>query len=400
MRISTAQIHQGGIDSILAQQTRLSKTQLQVATGERILTPSDDPVGAVRMLDLAREIAIVDQYQRNGEMARTQLSLEDSALTASGNVLQRVRELTLQANNDVLSVNDRRAIAVEMQAKLDELLALANSRDANGDYLFAGYQTGSQPFTISGGAVVYSGDQGQRLLQVGPAMQISVADSGAQVFQLIPTGNGVYDIASNAGNTGSAIVGTTSVNGVFVPDSYTLTFSQTGPGAAVTYQVVGAASGVVASGTYRADEAIVFGGAKLTVSGAPANGDSFTVAPARRQDIFTSLSDMIAALQNSGSDAASKAQFHNAMNRGLNNVDQALDHMLRVRGDVGARLNNLDSQQNINEDYILQLEQTLSSVKDLDYAEAISRLNLQMVALEAAQQAFVKTQGLSLFNFL
>lgn len=84
----------------------------------------------------------------------------------------------------------------------------------------------------------------------------------------------------------------------------------------------------------------------------------------------------------------------------LDQLDSAMNHLLGFRATVGARLNAVDSQANINEALLVQLEQTRSSVRDLDYAEAASRLSQESVTLQAAQQAFVRVQNLNLFNFL
>lgn len=82
------------------------------------------------------------------------------------------------------------------------------------------------------------------------------------------------------------------------------------------------------------------------------------------------------------------------------NLDQALGNILDTRASVGSRLKTVENQRNINEDVLLQLRTTLSEIEDLDYAEAISRFNLQQTALQAAQQSYVQVQRLSLFNFI
>ncbi len=400
MRLSTAQIFQQGINNILSQQSQLTHTQQQISTGKRILTPADDPEQAVRALDMSREIATVDQYQRNADFANTQLALEESTLGAVGNTLQRVRELLLQANNDSQTPESRNAISSEMRALRDELMAQANTRDANGEYLFSGFQLNARPFDLVAGSPVYNGDQGQRLVQIGPSTQLAVNDSGARVFQQAPAGNGTFTVQQDPANSGTALVGQTGVSGGFQADVYTLQFSQATSADPVTYQVTGAVSGVVASGTYTPGEAISFAGAQLEVSGDPADSDSFTIAAAGRQDVFTTVNNVIAALESAAGSATSPANFHNTVNRSLEQLDEGIDHILAVRTEVGSRLNNIDSQRNVNDEFKLQVEEVLSSIEDLDYAEAISRLNLQQVALQAAQQTYVRVQGLSLFNFL
>ncbi|UTW46384.1 flagellar hook-associated protein FlgL [bacterium SCSIO 12696] len=400
MRLSTSQIFQQGINSILEQQARLNRTQLQISTGERITTPSDDPGGIVQILDFADQIATVEQYQRNGSAAETQLQLEENVLTNLGNSLQRVRELLVQGNNDVLSDADRQSIATELRGIRQEIQSLSNSRDTNGDYLFAGYQVNTQPFTFNNGSVQYNGDQGQRLVQLGPASQVAVNDSGAELLLRIPEGNGQFTVAPNAANSGTGVVGELTSNGNFVRDTYTLTFSQATPAAPITYQVVDSSAGAVASGTYQQGDSISFNGAQIDLSGTPANGDSFTVTPASNRDLFAIVDSAITALESPGQNSAETALFHSAINRALEGIDNSVENVLRVRTSIGVRLNTVESQQGLNEDSLLRLQQLESAVKDLDITQAISELNFQQVSLQAAQQSYVRIQGLSLFQLL
>ncbi|PCJ91455.1 MAG: flagellar hook-associated protein 3 [Porticoccaceae bacterium] len=400
MRLSSVQIFQQGISAILDQQAKLNQTQQQLATGKRILNPSDDPVAAVQILDITEDLALVDQYKRNGSLAEGQLALEESVLASVGNVLQRVRELVVQANNATQGPETRNTIATEIETRLDELQSLANTRDASGEYIFAGYQSDTEPFARQGNNFSYNGDDGQRFLQLGSSSQVSVRDSGFDVFMSVPSGNGTFDVEPNTANTGAAVVGATSINGSFVPDNYVVSFTQATPSDPITYQVMDSSPAVIAGGTYVPGDTIIFPGVSLQFDGVPADGDSFDVTPSIKQDVFTSLQLIIDDLKNSGSSSAATAVVNNGMAQGLNNLDQALGHVLGIRAEVGVRMNHVENQLNINESFTLQLQDTLSNIQDLDFAEAISRLNLQLTALQAAQQTYVKVQGLSLFNYL
>lgn len=398
-RISTLQIFQTGVSAILDRQAEVARTQQELATGRRIQSPSDDPAGAVRVLDIEEDIRRVDQFQRNASLAEGQLALEDSTLGEVSRVLQRVRELTVQANNASNGPAEREAIAVEIEARLDELVSIANTRDGNDEYIFAGFQARNQPFTRSGGEVTYSGDDGQRFLEIAAGAQVAVRDSGSRVFLAVPAGNGSFDF-SVSGNSGSARVQDAGAEAGFVRDDYTINFIQATPTDPVTYEVVDGAANVVASGSYEAGEAISFNGARVVVEGEPADGDSIAIDSAPVQSVFTTVGEIADALRGSSGDAAGSAAVNNALASGLYNLDQAIGNVSNVRADVGSRLNRVDSQQSINEEFNLQLQTSLSDVRDLDYAEAISRLNLQLVALQAAQQTFVSTQRLSLFDYL
>ncbi|MCU0937396.1 MAG: flagellar hook-associated protein FlgL [Gammaproteobacteria bacterium] len=398
-------------------QARLAKTQLQVATGRRILTPSDDPSGAKRILDLKQSIEVQKQYQRNADSAINRLSLEEATLANVTDTLHRVRELAVQAGNSTLAPQDRRAIAAEVEARLDEMLALANTRDAQGEYLFAGYRVDQIPFsrqtTVAGGVTqtsyAWNGDANERRLQVGASLRVSSADSGQEVFRAIATGNGTFaaaqavdGVTGRPTNQGTGVIdGGTVLDPAVTPNGpYTLTF--TSPTA---YQVTDGLGNTVA-GTYTPGAAIDLPGQggtpvwRVTVKGSPAAGDSFTVAASADQDLFQTVQNFVDALNLAATGGTAEARFQNALGRTLTDLDRALDHLTQVRAGVGARLNEVEAQRDIAGDFELYSTESLSTVEDLDYAEATGRLQLQLTVLQASQQAFVRVQGLSLFNYL
>jgi flagellar hook-associated protein 3 FlgL len=84
----------------------------------------------------------------------------------------------------------------------------------------------------------------------------------------------------------------------------------------------------------------------------------------------------------------------------IDDLDLALQNILTVRAGVGGRLNALDSQRNVNDGFVIESKASLSQIEDLDYVSAIALFESQLLALQAAEQAFVKVQGLSLFNYL
>lgn len=299
MRITTSLSQQLAVKAITDQQGRLSKTQLQLASGLKIMTPSDNPADSARILDLNQSIASTEQFSSNINVAQSRLSLEDVTLENATNGLQRLRQLAVQGANATLNASDRAGIQSEAREILDELLGLSNSRNANGEYLFSGFRTNTQSFsgtsTTSPGGFGYNGDSNQRLLQVGSARHIADGDNGLSVFGDPAAGNSVFDVVAQfADNMGAN-----------TPDTLD-----------------------------------------------------------------------IAA------------------------IDVAMQRIDSVRSTIGARLNTLDQQKGLNEGIVLDNRDTLSAIQDLDYAEAISRLNLQSTVLQAAQQAYVRVQGLSLFNHL
>jgi flagellar hook-associated protein 3 FlgL len=400
MRISTQQVYQQGLGVLQRQQAQLQRTQQEVASGVRGATLAEDPLAAVRSLALQGEIAALQQYDRNAEAATRQLSFADTVLDAMSDRLQRFRELVLQANSASRSADSRFAIAVEISAIRDQLLALANTRDPAGDYIFAGFQSAEQPFRSTDLGVIYRGDQGEGLVEISRDTRIVVRDPGEPLFTSIPIGNGRFDVRASASNTGTGAVGLTSASQNFQSGEYAIEFSRPSVDGPLLFTVRDDQGTVLGSGTYVEGDSISFAGAAVSFQGLPADGDRFLVPSAARQGLFDTLDDVRAALREDTSLPPQAAKLNTALASALNNLDQAFSSISNARSRIGARLNQVEAQQAANANILLQKQTNLSEVRDVDLAEAISRLNLQSVALQAAQQSLVRVQGLSLFNFL
>lgn len=397
MRISTFWMQQSAVNAMLDQQAQVAHTQLQVSTGRRILAPSDDPAGAAQALSLSHADAANTQYQRNIDAANSRLGTEDQALSSVSDLIGRVRSLALEGVNGTLGADDRKNIATEIRQRLSQLVALANTRDSNGEYLFAGNATRTQPFVQSGDVVSYLGDQGQRAIAIAPGQTIATGDPGSDVFQNIPGGNGYFTVGAAPTNTGTAVSGAATMNDIGQWDGGTYQIRFTAPDA---YEVVDAANTVVSSGSYASGDAISFRGVSIGFTGTPDAGDSYTVAPSAAKDVFSTLSDIANALEAADFTPHDHAVMTERLGRAIENLDQASDRIVDVRARIGARINTADDQQNLNSSVGVDLKSALSKVQETDYPSAISALNLQMTGLQAAQAAYVKVQGLSLFNFL
>jgi flagellar hook-associated protein 3 FlgL len=405
MRISTNMMFDMGVSSIQQQTADWIKTQQQISSGRRILSPSDDPVASARVLDLSQSQSLNKQYDTNMGTATSSLGMEETILSSVGNLIQDVRTSALKAANAPLTDKDRVSIAADLRNRYQELLGLANSTDGNGQYLFSGYQGATKPFSeTSLGNVTYSGDQGQRLIQISPSRQLAVSDYGADVFQRIKNGNGMIVSAAAAGNTGSGIISPGTVATTYDGNKYQISFTGT-----ATYNINqwNPATSLydiptVVGATYTSGSAIsVGGGGRIEISGAPAAGDTFTVQPSSNVDMFKTLGDLITQLEKPiQNGAATSAQLSNSVNTAIQNFDQSLQNVLTVRASVGSRMNEVDSVESTGEDLQLQYEQTISNLRDVDYAKAITDLTRQKATLEAAQLSFTKVQGLSLFNFM
>jgi flagellar hook-associated protein 3 FlgL len=217
------------------------------------------------------------------------------------------------------------------------------------------------------------------------------------VFFRVRRGNGDFQALPVAGNTGTGIVGNGSLVDptVYDRDVYTIDFT-----AADAYEVRDSGGGLIATSAFQPGDTIAFRGIEFTIDGQPAAGDSFTAAPSRFQDMFSMISDLADAIDLNVSNDVSRTQMSNGINRGLENVDQAIGNLLSVRTEAGARLAVVEQQQNSNGANAITFQETLAKIEDLDYAEALSRLSQQTSILEAAQKSFLRVQGLSLFNFI
>ena len=399
-RISSIEQFQQGIDNILRQQARLNQTQLELSTGKKVNKPSDDPSAATQLLKLSTLKSNTNQYDRNIDAARNQLELQESVLANVGNVLQRVRELVIQANNATQSNQSRAAIADELYNRIDELLQYANTKDPDGEYIFSGFNARTPAYVKSGAGYTYQGDQGQRFLQISEDTQIAVRNNGEEIFSGALNGDGRFILETPATNQGNALVKMSSTSSA-VSDSYQVTFSNpVVPGDPLTYEVKDSANAVVASGNYQAGSAFTFEGITLEISGTPKDGDSYTVSPSQKQDIFTSIRQISDLLASPNVDAADYAKEANDLTQSIATFDEAVVHIQSQRTTIGNRLQLLENRSEENAAISLRLEKQISELQDLDFAEAVSKLNIQSTALEAAQQSYIRIQGLSLFNFL
>jgi len=402
-RVSTVRQHSAAIAQILKQQTALARTQEQVASGKRILTPADDPIGSTRVLAMEQQQSQLEQFGRNADIAAGRLGVTEQALADLGNLLQRTRDLTVQAGNGALDELSLKSVATELKSRAQELVDLANRRDTGGEYLFSGFSSQVQPFARSTSGVAYAGDQGVRQLQISSSQKMADSLTGDRVFMAVPEGNGTFAVTTGV-HTGSGTVDPGQVvdPSAWVEDDYTIEFT-----APDTWRVLDGSGnplldggGNPVTGTYVDGGAIAFNGVQVRVTGTPAAGDTFEIAPAGSESLFQTLDDLVSALTGSSSTAQQRSLQGSALSKALQQLDQGLSHVVDLRAEVGARLSSIDTAADVREDLKLQLAGSVSDLRDLDYAEAISRMNQQMTGLQAAQAAYTRIGQLSLFDYL
>ena len=397
MRVTQASEQTQFLSTLETLESNISQTQNQISSGLAFTSPSENPEAAGAVVNYDQALAQSEQYSTNANAAKTGLTTEDTALTQVQTQLQTLRDLALEANSGTASTQNLSSIATQAEAIQTSLLSLANTQDGNGNYIFAGYAAQTQPFTLTATGASYAGDQGQTQVQIAAGQTIATGDNGDAVFNQIPTGNGTFTVAANTANTGTGIIGATTVSNASAYTGGTYSINFTGPNA---YQVLNSASAVVTSGTYTSGQTIAFSGLQVTLTGQPAAGDSFAVAPSTNQSLFTTVQNLVTALQAGVNDSASDAQLNNSISTAVNNIDQALNQASTIQSGVGGRLNSITTALSVQSSQQTQLQTSISSLQGLDYASAITSLDSQNTTLSAAMQAFTLTQGLTLFKYI
>lgn len=321
MRISTPQLNRISLNTILEQQAQASRAQLEIASGKKILTPSDDPVGTVFTLAVERNLKQLEQFDRNANLLESRVAQQESELTSAINVTQRVREVVVSGNTATQSAETRNILGAELRQQLGSLLQRVNAKDADGNFLFSGNA------------------------EKTPAVEVI---AGRYEFDLNNTPSGA-----------APVVGKGEVRQVQIGPS---TFLQD---------------------TVSAREIFGFG-----ADPAP---------PAAQENLFARVERAITLLTDPSVSAADRST---GLGDTLTALDEALSRFNVARTDLGIRRNQIAEQLDLNGAAALQVETVLSSRRDVDYAEAVTRFNQRLLGLQAAQQAYSKVQGLSLFNYL
>ncbi|MGI9212079.1 MAG: flagellar hook-associated protein FlgL [Methylococcaceae bacterium] len=355
MRISTATLRDTGVSNLMFRQVEMNRSQEEMASGLKLLKPSDDPAAMASVLDFKASIDLNTRFQANISAVQLRLNNEETALDSASNIMYRVRELTVTGLNASYNGSDREAIGREIHEMTRALLDVANTKNDRGEYLFAGSRSEVKPFdfdtTSPELAVSYRGDKYQRKIQVGPDILMNANHNGFSVFENVPTVDSSVTVA---------------------PVSTTATATPTADAGGEVALPEDATASSASSSTAVTD----------------------TTPPTR--SIFNTLLKLEAAFTGNLSDS----DVHDIATAGLQDLDAGLKSLSDARVEVGARLSTLDQQNNILEKFTLDSKQNLSDLQDADYAQVISQFNLHQTALQASQQAYMKVQSLSLFNYL
>jgi len=407
MRITTNLIYNQNLRAIDTNQGQLSEIQQQLATGKKLLKPSDDPVGASQIIRITEELDKIEQYQRNNALVTNSLELQETALRSINDVVNRARVLVVQSGNGILGSEDRKAIGSEIEQIRDQVLDLMNSQNSSGEFIFAGYQSSKQAFEFNPSApdkkVSFVGDDGTNQIQISDSVKVQSSSSGKTIFEDV-----FARLNFGVSNTSGVTLGSAQIDkqGTF-DDFHRVNFDTLNPAnnqfrfevlAGDQIQISNVGSGaIISTQPYISGEALTFGGMKIDMQGAPGDSLDISLQRPQKKNLVETLNDMFIALTDS---SISSANFVKAIDDSLVGLDNGLEKMALESSSVGARLNIAQSVNASNLDSEIANQKARSSIQDVDYAKASTEFAKQETALQAAFQSFPRIANLSLFNYI
>lgn len=407
-RISTNQIFDRSIQGIIDNQGDLSDLQQQLSTGKKLLRPSDDPVGAAQVVRLTEELEKITQYKRNNDLLKNSLEQEEVVLSNINDALNRARVLMIQAGNGVYDDSDRQAIGIEMGEIRDEVFALMNSQNANGEYIFAGYQSQSPAFSFdpssTGNKYNFQGDDGVNQIRVSDAQTIQSNSSGKSIFEDV-LARLTSSISGSAGATSASVeVAQQAGFDLFHERNYDAVTAANnnyqitviGGGSQVQIDNVGLGT-TVATLNFTSGQPFTFNGLEFNITAPVGATVDFQLDPPEKKNMAETLNDFFGALNDEN---LSEGNFQLAISDALVGIDNGLKSLGNAQSALGGRLNVAESVFESSLDLEIANKAARSAIEDVDYAQAVSELSKQETALQAAQATFARVTGLSLFNFI
>lgn len=394
-RISSFHNYQSVQNDIRRQEAKIHHNQAQLASGKKLLSPSDDPLASHHIQELSQQSEQIRQYLDAITLVRNRLENHEVIIDNSEKFTDEARRTLMEMINGSLSEEDREAMKRELKELADNFLVLSNVQDASGNYIFSGTKPKTQPFFRDNeGKVTYNGDDYQRKMKIANSLEVPINDPGSKVFMEIDNPFGDYEPQYQL-QEGSELLLERARN--LNPDDksvYTVTFNDL-PNGQFGYQLEKDGS-VVQSGEYDSSIGIKYDELTVQLKGQVTSGDSLSLEPRETFSIFDTFKDALEYSTGSVSDASNTAKLQQLVQE----FHAAFIHLNKARSDVGARLATIDFQEQQHEDFQLSLKKSKSTFEDLDYAQAVIEFNENERALKASQLAFGKTKDLTLFNYI
>ncbi len=427
MQVSTKLFNQQAVNQFGKLTEEIQNLQAKVSTGKNILKSSDDPVAAVELSAAKEQRNILDRFKRNVDAAQRRLDLADTSIQQAINVMTRISELAIQAANDTNGVTERIAIRTEVEQLSNVMLEIANTRDAQGQSLFAGYHTNSQAFRKKVDSTFeYLGDRGTHSLQISESMTVATSIDGGTAFETVDTGKGrksTFEIISNTINaisTASEVSrqGSAAAYAALdfkVPrDPQNWSFTLTGSKGASTI------STTISEG--KLSDVVNKINAETANTGISASLDSSTgrITLTETQSRQIKIDNVeIEGIDFSSSEVKSYIDFNTLSGDGtvvgsfrrltdvnqlisssVTDVRKASDHLSQQRAFLGAQINKAELQKDALDQRIIATSEKISDIDTADMAALVTRLQSLLLNKDAAQQAYAKISQNSLFDYL
>ena len=369
---------------------------MQLTSLKRVNRASDDPAAAARAERAMAREQRGEASLRAVEASRTNMSLSESTLGSATELMQQAREALVAAGNASYSDAERARIGESISAMRSQLLALANSADGAGRYLFGGQGSSEPPFVDVPGGVQFRGVPGQLAAGGEPGLVLSMDGQG--LWLAAPSGNGVFETRATT-STGSAWVNAGSVTNpsALTGSSYSVQFSVAA--GVTTYTVLQDGAGTALTNVpYVPGAAIELDGMAFTIQGNPANGDVFDAVPSTRSlSAFDMLDRAAVALK---TPLRSAGQIKQGVADSLRDLDAVFAQVQSARASAGEALNRLDGNGARLLDANLQASTERSEAEDLDMVKALSDFQRRQTGYDAALKSYSLVQRLSLFQYL
>jgi flagellar hook-associated protein 3 FlgL len=394
-RIATSLAYDSALDNLMQRQENLSNSQMQLTSGKRVNVASDDPTAAARA-ERARALeARTTASERAVDASTNAMTMTESALGDANELLQQARELVVQAGNASYGDSQREAIANQIAAIRSQLLAVANRPDGNGGFVFAGQGAGTAPFVDQPGGVAFRGTGGQ--LSASGDEPLPLTLDGGGIWLQANSGNGVFETRNTNSTTAWIDPGSVSAPNQLTGSTYDVQFTVSG--GTTTYSIL--KDGVpttVTNAPYTSGQAISLDGMSFAITGAPAQGDDFQIAPSQKDlSVFDTLDRIAGQLR---TPLQSGAQVTQEVQAGLRDLDQVSGRISSARSYAGSTLSRLDGVKGRLEDTQVSAQTAQSNAEDLDMVKAISSFQNQQTGYSAALQSYASIQKMSLFQYL
>jgi flagellar hook-associated protein 3 FlgL len=328
-----------------------------------------------------------------------------------------VQSVVEEALNGTTSSQNMQSLATEVSAAEQQMLGLGNTTGTNGTYLFGGTRGNVQPFQMqSNGTVAYMGDGGSSQAEISSDLSASTIANG-EAFMSGMEGDGYASVTANSSNKGTGVLlsegesnatdaaafqaSGSSITLTFSTNSsggYTYTATETSPSGTQTTLPGGT---VTSGGSLNLTDASGNSiGVDFQLTGSPANGDSFTVSASKPQSVFTLLSSITSTLQNAGSTPAAQAQARQSLNQDLSSLAQYQQTVTTAQAQTGVTLQSLTNTSANNSTQETSLQNGVDNAIATNIPAAMTSLDENMTAVQAAMKAFSSVQSLSLFSYI